>query len=305
MSGSADPTHPFGYYLFLKLWSTLSINLQWLRLSTAVFFVLNCILLHAIGLKSKVANFHHLLVGLYATSGYFLIFDWQARMYTGVVTLMLLSWYAFLTKRPRLFLLANLVGLYFDYSFFWYVLPLTLFLFYRYFTGKKETLLRGMVLSWLGFSLWIPIFMQRYKKGIEGIAWAQTFTRPAFAIPYLLGTHNSLSLTILLVIAALVGAYVALAKIKNFSAQFFIIGGLSSACISLVVSMLLAPIFHVRNLQIVGLSLLFSLATTVVWLWKNDHRHWVALFLVFYFINFLLVAKLHYSLPGFLLVRFL
>ena len=51
ISGNFDPTHPSGYYIFLKLWSFVSINTVWLRLSTIMFFLFNFFLLYQIGIR--------------------------------------------------------------------------------------------------------------------------------------------------------------------------------------------------------------------------------------------------------------
>ncbi len=305
VSGKFDATHPFGYYLFLKLWSLISSNLLWLRCSTLIFYLLNSFLFYKLAVLTKQKNLTYLLLILYAFSGYFIVFDWQARMYTGVLTLILVSWYSFKARKNLLFSIINIYGLYFDYAFVWYLIPLTLLILYQTFKKIKNSKLTliYIVSTWLVFALWIPTFLTTYKNGIEAINWTARFTTPTFFLPYFLGSHNNIFITIFIMFFSLYGIFITFLKDKT-SAQFFISARLSSGFLAFVLSFFVGSIFHVRNLQIVALMFLITIAICLDWLWKCKHRYLVLIFLLIYFISFLLTIRLHYILPSSLLLKF-
>lgn len=305
INGQFDPTHPFGYYLFLKFWSIFSTNLQWLRASTLIFYLINSVLLYQIALVAKQKNLAYFLVILYALSGYFLIFDWQARMYAGALTLMLTSWYFLQKRKNLLFVLVNAIGLYFDYAFLWYLIPLTLFIFYQLIKKHKQAkqFVLGTIFSWLAFAFWIPTFLFTYKDGIEAISWSSRFTNPTFFLPYFLGSHVNAFITVLFFVFSLIGIFISFKNDKRF-AKFFIGAGLFSGLLAFITSFFVGSIFHVRNLQIMALMFLIALAVCLGWLWKQKHQYLVLIFLSIYFFNFLLTMQTHYIFPSSLLLKF-
>jgi hypothetical protein len=306
IAGTTDPTHPFGYYLFLKIWSLLSTNLQWLRMSSLCFYLSNCVLLYKVAEKAKQSSLGVFLVLLYALSGYFVTFDWQARMYTGVVTLILSSWYSFQAKKPLPFFLFTTLGLYFDYAFLWYAGPLTLWLGYQYLREKtlEPRLVWALGASWLTFTFWLPTFFSSYAHGADDVSWIQRSLSKNGFVPFFLGTHTSLFLTAVFLILVLVGAYLIFTRTKHEVARFFLFSGLSSAAVSLTITFLFNPIFHGRNMQVVGLMVLFSLAALCHWLWQTKRKVFLGLLITAYLVNFFLTFQLHFQKPGEVLVRF-
>lgn len=122
LRGITDPVHTPGYYLFIKLWSMFSFHLFWFRLSSLLFYIFNAILLQKLTRRIH-RSLPIFVLFLYACSGYFLIFDWQVRMYTLVVTLILISLNIYIHAASQyryliLFTIVNAVGLYIDYAFF-------------------------------------------------------------------------------------------------------------------------------------------------------------------------------------------
>ena len=93
IDGTLDPTHPPGYYLYLKFWFFLNNSVIWLRLSSILFFLISCCLLFGIGKRITSRNYAYFLVTSYALSGYAVIYDWQIRAYSGLTAVILFSIY--------------------------------------------------------------------------------------------------------------------------------------------------------------------------------------------------------------------
>ena len=91
ISGITDPVHPPGYYIFLNFWSFPTTHLLWMRMSTLLFFIANALILYQIGKKIRTPFYGFILIFMYVFSGYFIIFDWQVRMYTFIDTCILFS----------------------------------------------------------------------------------------------------------------------------------------------------------------------------------------------------------------------
>ncbi len=305
ISGKFDATHPFGYYLFLKLWSLISSNLFWLRCSTLIFYLLNSFLFYKLAILVKQKRLAYFLLILYVFSGYFIIFDWQARMYTGVITLILTSWYSLKTRKIFLFSVINICGLYFDYAFLWYFIPLTLWLFYQAlrYSQQKRIGLINVISAWIIFAFWIPTLLTTYKNGIEAISWSARFATPNFFLPYFLGSHTNILISILFLFFSLFGIFLSFVLEKKF-AQFFILAGSISGLLAFLSSFVWGSIFHVRNLQIVGLMFLIALAVNLENLWNKRQKYVVLIFLLIYFFNFLLILQAHYFSPNLLLLKF-
>lgn len=305
VSGKFDATHPFGYYLFLKLWSMISNNLFWLRSSTLIFYLLNSFLFYKFSIITKQKRLSYFLLILYVFSGYFIIFDWQARMYTGILTLILASWYSLKTRKIFLFSIINICGLYFDYAFLWYLIPLTFLLFYQVLRQpqRKKIDLINVASAWLIFTFWMPTFLTTYKNGIEAISWSARFATPAFFLPYFLGSHTNILISILILFFSLFGIFFSFVLEKKH-AQFFVFAGLTSGLLAFLSSFIWGSIFHVRNLQIIALMFLIVLAVNLEELWNKNQKYVVLIFLLIYFFNFLLIIQAHYLFPNLLLLKF-
>ncbi len=312
LSGAVDPVHPPGYYIFLKLWSVFSNHLIWLRLSSVFFFVINVYFLYKIGLKTKDKIFSFFLVFFYIFSGYFVIFDWQVRMYAGVTTLILISLFLLLNKtdnkRLLLFTLVNAIGLYFDYGFFWYFIPLCFFLFFKMIFNKDKrcrNLFFSLILSLVVFFVWFPFFFRYYQKGILRVGWMRPYLSPLFFVPYFLGSHKNHIFTFLLLAMALFGLYIfwqgnrksEIFQIITFCAFF-------SSYLALLYSILISPIFHIRSLQIVGLALVFLCSLVVYWLNKKKENYLVFFIIPLVLVNFFLTTRMFSKNPGQLLLQF-
>lgn len=305
VSGKFDATHPFGYYLFLKFWSMISNNLFWLRSSTLIFYLLNSFLFYKFSIITKQKRLSYFLLILYVFSGYFIIFDWQARMDTGILTLILASWYSLKTRKIFLFSIINICGLYFDYAFLWYLIPLTFLLFYQVLRQpqRKKIDLINVASTWLIFAFWMPTFLTTYKNGIEAISWSARFATPAFFLPYFLGSHTNILISILILFFSLFGIFLSFVLEKKH-AQFFVFAGLTSGLLAFLSSFIWGSIFHVRNLQIIALMFLIVLAVNLEELWNKNQKYVVLIFLLIYFFNFLLIIQAHYLFPNLLLLKF-
>lgn len=310
---SSDAARPPLYYLFLKLWSTVSFQLVWLRLSSLVFYGINCLLLYAIGLALRDKYFGRILAAVYALSGYFVIFDWQVKPYTALLTSILLTIYLFQKKIPHLFLLFGslLFGLFLDLGYLYFFVPTLLYVGYKGWI-KNNILMRkyfalfavaGLVLG--AFTYFVP---RDYGRFITGTAWVQQYMHPAFTIPYLFGLAGIPLAVIPVGLIWCVGYYQYFYKY-----QLNTIGGLILFCAFIsyltasIISSFWIPILHVRSLQIVALSLLFGIAYAICscrecTLWERRFVYGVAFTLMA--LNLIRVAYQMTCLPGLFLVSF-
>lgn len=288
ISGIRDLVHPPGYYLVLKIWSVFSINLFWLRLLSAGSFLANCYLLYRIGCKNLDKHFSKILVFVYVYSGYFIIFDWQVRMYTPVVTLILLSLYFIRPKSSLkqlvLLTLVNAAGLYFDYAFIWYYFPLILLIFIESFTNHNffKHSIALIVSLVLYFLIWSTNLLENLQTGIYRISWMYSYMKPGFWIPYFLGSHNQFLSTIIFLSLLFFGSVLIIVnfqKLTLFFRLFFI--SLSSLTFTLCLSIINIPLFHLRSLQIVGLTVVFIYAYTLYQLRKINPILFFVLILIF------------------------
>lgn len=300
LKGAAEPVHLPGYFFFLKLWSLDSDHLFWLRLSSLFFFLINIWLLGLIGQRKKDKHFALILIFVYLFSGYFVIFDWQLRMYTGVLTFILASMFFLMKRKIFFFTLINALGLYFDYGFFWYFAPLSLWLFFK----RPRPLFFSISVSVSLFALWLPLGVRHFNRGVAGIEWMKSFLSPAFFLPYFLGTHVNYFFTLLFFILVFLGLW-AFWRQKEKSQE----GGIILFCSgfslfsSLLFSALFFPVFHLRSLQIVGLAVVFLLALALDWLWRQK-KHLAVIVFFLMMVNFFLVVRIHLVEPGELLVNF-
>jgi hypothetical protein len=306
LKSQIELVHPPGYYVFIKFLSYFSSNLFWLRLPSIIFSLISCYLLFWIAKKflSKFKNLPYFLVICYQLSGYFLVFDWQVRMYTGLTTLILYSFYLFLSfknySKPKvsdliIFTLVNTLGLYFDYGYIWYFAPLTLltlFLALMLYWSSKNSFqnLRNIFVSEVA-SIGLFVFIHTsilttYSHGVEGITWMQRYLDLPFIIPYFLGSHDFKIFTILLSTMSIFG-FIILVKNYKHSLSVIIIFACAfiSSIFALTYSLLVTPLFHIRSFQIVGILMLFLFSFSLDELYRRKNIFFVFPILIFFYIN--------------------
>ncbi|MFH1971781.1 MAG: glycosyltransferase family 39 protein [Patescibacteria group bacterium] len=318
LQGATDHVHPPGYYLLLHFWGKISEHLYWFRLLSIIFFLFNTYLLNKLGKRIKDSLFSLILVFLYCFSGYFIIFDWQVRMYSLIVSFILLSIYIFdkgvNRKREEkmpfwiIFTAVNFIGLYIDYSYLWYFIPLTLFslMFSAIKKNQKFFLISlSLLLSGVLFLLIHPSFITTYKQGIEGITWAKPYLSPNFFIPYFLGTHKNVFLTVTFIIFSLLGIKIAVNS-KSFPiiVSVLVLSSVFSLCFSLFYSLFFSPLLHVRSLQIVGIALIVLISFPIHYICLNISKYLFLLFYIVIFINFIVVVQTIIFSPGKVLISF-
>jgi len=289
-----DPVHPPGYYLFLKLWGLISNHLFWLRLSSLLAFLLNIFLLKK--LFSKKIDFQKIIIFLYAFSGYFLIFDWQVRMYTPALSLILLSLVLHKKQKPFLVFIVNLIGLFFDYAFLWYILSygITSSLLEIY-LNKKITKTTKATLSSIGlFFLWVSINPSLINSGQNGIGWMKPYLDPLFHVPYFFGTHLFPALAIIFGITMLFGIKPFLDEKDPEEWEEKLLVSSSFLYTTTLLSTILGFffIFHIRSLQIIPFFFIFLMAKTLNFLQKKHFNIFIVLILL-YSLNFYWSAKVH------------
>ena len=309
--------HPPGYYLFLKLWSLINASLIWLRLSSVLLFIVNCLLLYKIGGKTVNKKYSYLLVISYAFSGYSIIFDWSLRPYTGLCTLILGSFYLLTLPQTRkilfAFLILNAFGLYFDYGFIWYFCSLVIFIVYQTCEsakGKKTINLKYFLVPTIGSAcfyilVWGFQFISRFHEALAVVNWIRFYTSPSFIIHFFLGTaHGINAFFIVLGLQFIIGSLYLLRKKQNVLFYFFPISSIMTLCFTSVFSVFISPILHVRNLQIVGLSVIIIYALCFYWLSEKKYLYAVVIALGIYVANFFFIVNTIFNTPGRLLLKF-
>jgi hypothetical protein len=292
IKGVTDPVHPPGYYLLLHFWGLMSFHLFWFRLLSVAAFIINAYLFKLIGDRLKKPQLSLLLVFLYSFSGYFIIFDWQVRMYTLTVTsilfsLLILDTYNNSHNRNTTisilsFIGINALGLYIDFSFLWYFLPVSLWLCGMAVINrkiKKTILCISTFVSGLVFLVLHPTLMQTYTRGIEGIEWMKPYLNPTFFVPYFLGTHTNWTVTVLFIILFIVG----LIRLFTSTNRSIIMGSIIFSTVVSVLGTLLysyafTPLFHVRSLQIVGISVIVLIGFAIADI-RGSYKTYAYLFL--------------------------
>ena len=312
-TGNADPVHLPGYYLFLKIWLFFSNHLFWARISSLLVFIINSFLLFKIGSKAKNRSFGLILIFLYVFSGYFIIFDWQIRMYAGVITLILLSLWFLKNKNWYLFALANTIGLFYDYSFWWYFFPILIFAAYQVLRHKLYNLPKTRywtkILSFLSISfllilIWLPFFIVHLKTGLAGITWINRHSHPLFLTSFFFGSHQNYFLVPIFIAIAGLGLHLFFKTKKELMLSIILFSSGLAFISCLIITFLFSPVFHLRSLQICSLGLLFLIAIAIHWFWQKKHYYLVLIFSAIITINFFFTASLLFTNPGFLLIQF-
>lgn len=308
-----NAVYPPGYHMYLKLWFLLGNQIEIVRLSSIVAFSINCYLFYKIGKKAFNQVFAPILTISYMLSGYFVIFDWQARSYSTLTTLILLSIFTLLSKTTLknlfFFSAVNLLGLFFDYGFVWYLGSLFVFLVYQSFYGSrdKRIYLYSIVASVGIFALlYLPIFLKNVVQGLNNIYWIKNYTSPTFYLPYFLGgAHLFLPALTGLVTLFLGGLfyYVSTMYRKNDSTILFAILLILPLLFATMLSILVSPVLHVRSLQITAISITFFYALGFYWLYNRKSLLFLLMFFIYVY-NFFLIFITHFNSYGKLLIKF-
>jgi len=273
ITAAVDQTHPPGSYLVLKLWRSVSDHLLWSRMLSICLSVANGYLIWKLTKRYFSTHITPIVAtALYAVSGYFLIFDWQVRIYTGLSTLILMSLYTYLgltshfSKRSIIyFTVINIIGLYYDYGFLWYFIPLgccTLWNFWFHRSRVSVYALLSVLTSAAIFAVLHPTLFLTYHKGFAGIDWIRQYLSPAFILPFFLGSHDSTLMLLGTILLVLLGtrSYRPATESERISIRF-VYFVLMCSLITLDYSYIANPIFHVRSFQILGLIVLFAYAS--------------------------------------------
>ncbi|MBI5448735.1 hypothetical protein HY948_00215 [Candidatus Gottesmanbacteria bacterium] len=308
MLRSTDAARPPMYYIFLKAWSSVSLALPWLRFSSFIFFGINCYVLWKIGSALHDRFFGKMLVAVYALSGYFVIFDWRVKPYTALLTAMLLT--IFLLQRKSvhfLFLFGTLLsGLLLDFGYLYFYIPMT---FYYMVLRHKNRVTAVVISAGLLFGLYILGIPRDYPRFIAGTAWVRSYMHPAFTLPYLSGFAGIPFVAFPVVVIWVAGYYLHFMEngYRTLGGMIWH-GAVASYIVAAIVSWAWIPILHVRSLQIVALSMLFSMAYALYFcrtfaLWEKRLVYVVAFGLMA--LNAARVAYQMTYLPGIFLVSFM
>jgi hypothetical protein len=263
ISGVLDPSHPPGYYFLLKTLSYVSSDILFLRFIHILFFVYNSVLIYHVGKRMYPKLYGSILVFCYVFSGYFLIFDWQMRVYTPLLSLILTSLYLFSDTSKNsivLFTIVNIIGLYFDYAYVYYFVTLCIFCLTRRAENGWARRLLSVTISGGTFLFYIPTIMTNFSRGLPW--WSTYYTRLSFSIPFLLGTHTHAAITYTSIGILLWSIFCLIRSGQRVPIQLCLI--LTGSVVMLFVFFVGTPIFgpttHVRTLQIVGLTIICFVA---------------------------------------------
>jgi hypothetical protein len=306
-----DTSHPPGFHLALHFLELISTNLYWLRLFVLLFYLINTVLIKKVAEKLTSPDKSILLVGLYVFSGYFVLFEWFIRMYVFVNTIIFLSVYLFINMTNSksikvgnwvFFTILNFVGLYVDYSYFWYFIPFTLVVGTYLFIKKHRILpffASSAIPSILMFFSAYPQFIFNINAGFKGIMWARDFTNPVLSTPFFLGTVNNLLFAGVFLTLFVYGVFVLVKqKGKNKIIKFFLLASLVSYLFTYLYSIFVTPLFHLRSLQVVGISVIFIYFFGIRDVFIKKRYLFFGLFAVCYLVNFILVVKTVLNKPS-------
>jgi hypothetical protein len=305
--GRADISYPPIYYSLLKIWSWVNKDVFWLRLSSLVFYLVNCQLLYLIGKNNRDEIYSRVLVTSYVLSGYFLTFDWQIRMYAGLMTMILLSLWLFEAKMEKkkkglLLVTVSWLGLLFDYGYLWYFVPLTGYLLLK--KGKYRQQLIAVGGVWVLFGVtWLKQFMTNFREGLERIEWLGEygFDKIEFFLPFFIGVAHRKSILLFLFLFYLLGMGILLwlmDKNKRVIEKIVLMGALVSLVVSYYVTIKFTPLLHVRSLQIVGLAVLLLQSRGLVWIIRKKY-YWLAkLIILGLVVNWWMAVVTHFTHLG-------
>lgn len=309
-----DKAHPPGYYIVLKFWSDMIHSAHYisLRLSNIIFFVTNCVLLFLIGKKVI-----HRLFGLYAVtaytfSGYSIIFDWQLKQYSLLVTCILSSLFILTHPISRKSLtamfLVTYAGLVIDYGYVWYIGSLVLLISGSYISGfGKYAKHYGLyAVSILGACAlyaitWIP--RMNIQEGIRVIEWNSLYSHYGFVIPFFSGAAHGNSILFGILIMFLSAGMYWVVRNRNLFILGLLLVGIIAFSVASAVNYVF-PLLHVRSLQIVGLTVIFLNAVFLYNARQHNGKIPAAVFIALYVVNFYIIVQTHISDPAKLLVSY-
>lgn len=282
VSGNIDVVHPPLYYLFLKTWMLISDQLQWLRISSLVASIGSMVCIYQLGRFESQERAQpylaHWWLMAYAFSGFHLVFDWSVRMYALVTFFSLLTLLA-VRKNWSPVVLAVFVscGLLLDYAYFWSLIPIWLLGFWQAWVSgqhKKIFTLIGLTTGIVPFIVWQIWRLPYFQAGLNGILWMNDLLYPSFFLPFFLGTHTSLWLTVGTLCFASIVLWLQRQRLKQYFLVWWILGFAVLLLESTYIfSLLKQPLLHVRSLQIAGLSI------TLLWgiLLSEPKLRWLGL----------------------------
>ncbi len=287
--------HPPLFYLFIHYWKYISESEIWLRLPSFIASILSIYLLFIflkILFNKKVAT---LGVFLYSTSAFLNQWATQLRIYQilFMVSLLYLLLYVKSFRENKvsyyylfLFLLAGILGFYMDYSFIWVFITVNIHFLFTNFNSifKKKTVI------WLTTNCLIFINLLFYIAKVGKVTLASHNALTAISAPNLMNVISLLFeflfserwtslwvqqsflisiffyLVLLLLVTLAIKESILFRKDKNRLLIALIFW--SPLLISLVISQFY-PIFVSKNLFIVSLGILVSLAIAIERLSKH------------------------------------
>ncbi|MBI5613394.1 glycosyltransferase family 39 protein [Candidatus Gottesmanbacteria bacterium] len=308
---STDVARPPLYYLFIKFWSLLSSHYLWFRFSSLLLFSINFFLIYRVGKNINGELFGRIASILYSFSGYFIIFDWQIKPYTGLLTCILLVYWSMIQDKLNrgIFIFSVLVGLFFDFGFLYMFVPMFLYYVYLFLHKNREALFQVKMLTVciLIFLMFMAIFPKDFERFIRETSWVGSYMDIRFTLPFFFGVSGAPFAVMppaILWCIGVIRSYVSdgFISIKNY--LFF--AGYFAFIIASIVSLVWIPIFHVRSLQIVGLCFLFGIAFALkeIYLRLSYGKFIVIVILSIMLLNVLRVSYLVPVSPGLFLISF-
>lgn len=284
-----DTAHPPLYFLFLHFWQKISINPFFLRLPSLIISVLILYLIPVLAKKiaPKPNWFPHLALFFYSFSHTQISLNMVARPYPFVIAFMLISMIIFLDlfedtsnyDRPNqivLFSVINFFVFFSDYSGVWLLLSYGIYWFVYFFLFKKSDkrhrnlIFKGLLLSLMLCMLWAPFLLIKLNQSLSLETHLITiYKNRGFFYPLIsnqsfftgvMGNQKAnLFLSNLILFFSLFGLYKLIRNTYKKGA-FLLIVCIVPIFLNYLFSYILGPIFVGRNLLIVNIGIIFSLA---------------------------------------------
>lgn len=291
-----DFHHPPLYFFMLKIWSFISLEDDWLRLLNLIFFIPSVYLIFLIGKKIKDKYVGMISALLFCFHPFFINLSFQLRPYSVAIFISLLAFLFFLRhyKKNNLndhlktsFLFA--LGIFIDYSIVWLLLPIFIYSIYLYLIKNnaykniiKIIFYSLIISSYQVFILFKTIFILQKKPG--GVSSDIHFISNEFF--RMIGFQGSEPIGFLLFFLILLSIIFFL--IRNQKNNTYLLIGLMflvGPVISMLLSLLVSPIFLSRNLFISNLAMIFLLSLFFRSYFKKSI--FIKLFLIIIFFTFL------------------
>lgn len=261
LSGVSDPVHTPGYYVWLKAWSYVSDNLVWMRLWSFGWHILSVIAFLNLTRLIETESRKFAVRLAFALSGYFLVFDWQVRMYSMTLCLMILSAYTLWQKQSfwRETLL-HIAGLYTGYAYVWYFASSFLYLSVRSVRNHQyRRHILPYVIALSGFIAMYPNVFRLAKFGISGVEWVYSTSSVRFLAGGFLGTFGQTVMTIVFGAVCMIGLSGILRRELTTISGYFCSTALIALTTATAFQLVGIPLVHLRSLQIVHLAVVFCL----------------------------------------------